>query len=180
MKMYRKRFIPDEIVDISSDEVLERNGNIVVTRWKPIKPRNDIGGGISYTFLRRGYKISKIFNTKGDFIYWYCDVLEYTYDKEKDEYIFIDLLADVKVYPDGKVEVLDFAELTEAYRNKLISGKQLLDAMKSVNMLIEMIQNESFPPEICEKYDLDSKVEILEEDKKDLKSIKRIDDIINE
>ena len=69
MKMYRKRFIPNEIIDISSDEVLERNENIIVTRWKPIKPRQDIGGGISYTFLKRGYKISKIFDNNGEFIF---------------------------------------------------------------------------------------------------------------
>ena len=152
MKMYRKRFIPNEIVDISGDKVLEKNENIIVTEWNPIKPRGDIGRGISYTFLRRGYKISKIFDTKNNFIYWYCDVLEHTYDKEKDEYVFTDLLADVKVYPDGEVEVLDFAELASAHRENIITGKQLLKAIKSINMLIEMIQNESFPPEICNKY----------------------------
>lgn len=180
MKMYRKRFIPDEIVDISDDEVLERNGNIVITRWKPINPRGDIGCGISYTFLRRGYKISKIFDTQGNFIYWYCDVLEYTYDKEKDEYVFIDLLADVKVYPDGRKEVLDFAELTAAFRNKIITGNQLLDAIKSVNMIMEMIQNECFPPEICEKYDLHSTYETLSEEKKKLSSVKTIKEILKD
>ena len=154
MKMFRKRFIPDEIVDISNDEVLERNENIIITRWKPIKPRADIGGGISYTFLRRGYKISKIFDTQDKFIYWYCDVFEYTHDKEKDEYVFCDLLADVKVYPEGEMEILDFPELAEAFQNKIITRAQLLRAIKSVNMLVEMIQNECFPPEICEKYDL--------------------------
>lgn len=154
MKMYRKRFIPDEIIDISGDEVLERNNNIIVTRWKPIKPRDDIGGGISYTFLKKGYKISKIFDNDGNFIYWYCDIIEYTYDEEKDEYIFIDLLADVKVYPDGRFEVLDFVELSEVYNKKIISGEQLLNAIKSVNVLIEMVQNNLFPPEICDKYNL--------------------------
>lgn len=159
MKMFRKRFIPEEIIDISSDEVLEKNENIIVTRWKPIKPRADIGGGISYTFLRRGYKISKIFDNAGHFIYWYCDVIEYTYNDEKDEYIFTDLLADVKIYPDGKTEVLDFSELADVYRNKIITKVQMLEAIKSINMLIEMVQNDLFPPEICEKYDLNTEVE---------------------
>lgn len=152
MKMYRKRFVPDEIVDISSDKVLERDEDIIVTKWEPIKPREDIGGGISYTFLGKGYKISKIFDTNGNFIYWYCDVLEYTYDSAKDEYVFIDLLADVKIYPDGRIEILDFDELTEAFQNNVITKVQLLKAIKSVNMLIQMKQNEIFPPEICEKY----------------------------
>lgn len=179
MKMYRRRFIPNEIIDISDDEVLERNSNIIVTRWKPIKPREDIGGGISYTFLRRGYKISKIFDNHGNFIYWYCDVVEYTYDKEKDEYVFTDLLADIKVYPDGKMEILDFAELTEAFRNKLITATQLLGAIKSINMLVEMIQNDFFPPEICDKYELNTNQNELNGTKKNLTSIKNIKDIIN-
>ena len=154
MKMFRKRFIPNEIVDISSDEVLERNENIIVTRWLPIKPRGDIGGGISYTFLKRGYKISKIFDMNGQFIYWYCDIIEHSYDEQKDEYIFIDLLADVKVYPDGKSEVLDLEELEEAFDKKVITKEQLLKAVKSVNILMEMLYNEVFPPEICDKYTL--------------------------
>jgi len=154
MKMYRKRFIPNEIIDISSDEVIERNENIVITKWRPINPRKDIGGGISYTFLKKGYKISKIFNTEGKFIYWYCDIIEYTYDKNKDEYIFIDLLADVKVYENGEYEVLDLDELSIALKEGLITKAQLLKSIKSVNILIEMVQNKMFPPEICDKYTL--------------------------
>lgn len=153
MKMYRKRFIPNEIVDISNDEVLERNENMIVTRWKPIKPREDIGGGISYIFLKKGYKISKLFDTHGNFIYWYCDIIEYSYDKEKDEYIFTDLLADVKVLPNGKAEVLDMAELAEAYNKEMIIGAQMLEAIKSVNTLMEMIQDNCFPPTACDKYE---------------------------
>lgn len=154
MKMFRKRFIPDEIVDISSDEVIERNENIIVTRWLPIKPRRDIGGGISYIFLKRGYKISKIFDMNGQFIYWYCDIIDHIYDDKKDEYVFIDLLADVKVYPDGKTEVLDLDELKEVFDKKIITKAQMLKAIKSVNTLMEMVQNGMFPPEICDKYTL--------------------------
>ena len=90
MKIYRKRFIPDEIVDISSDEVIKRTEDLIVTKWLPIKPREDIGSGVSYTFFKDGYKISEIYNKNGDFIYWYCDIIDYTYEKEQDEYIFID------------------------------------------------------------------------------------------
>lgn len=152
MKMYRKRFIPDEIVDISGDELLERKENLIVTKWNPIKPRNDIGKGISYTFMKEGYKISKIFNIEGEFIYWYCDILEYIYNENEDEYIFIDLLADVKIYPDGKFEVLDLDELKEAYESNIITKEQLLKAIKTVNELVQMVENEKFPPDICEKY----------------------------
>ena len=152
MKMFRKRFIPNEIVDISSDEVLERNENIIVTKWKPIKPRADIGGGISYIFLKKGYKISKIFDTEGNFKYWYCDIIEYTYDNQKDEYIFVDLLADVVIYPSGKYEVLDLDELKNVFEEKSITKEQMLKSIKCVNTLVEMLQNGMFPPEICDKY----------------------------
>ena len=154
MKMLRKRFIPNEIVDISSDEVLERNENIIVTKWKPIKPRADIGGGISYIFLKKGYKISKIFDIEGNFKYWYCDIIEYTYDGQKDEYIFVDLLADVVVYPDGKYEVLDLDELKNVFEEKSITKEQMLKSIKCVNTLVEMLQNGVFPPEICDKYNM--------------------------
>lgn len=156
MKMYRKRFIPNEIVDISGDEVLERNENIVITKWAPIKPRKDIGGGISYVFLKKGYKISKIFDNNGNFIYWYCDIIEHEYSKEKDEYVFVDLLADVKIYPNGEYEVLDLNELEVARKENLITKSQLLKAIKSVNTLVEMIQNKMFPPEICDKYNFEN------------------------
>ena len=41
----RKRFIPEEEVDISGDEVLYDDGALIVTRWLPIRARNDIGWG---------------------------------------------------------------------------------------------------------------------------------------
>ena len=157
MKMFRKRFIPDEIVDISSDEVLERNENIIVTKWLPIKPREDIGGGISYVFLKKGYKISKIYDNQGKFKHWYCDIIEYTYNQEKDEYIFVDLLADVVIYPDGKYEVLDIDELKSVLEAKIITKEQMLQSIKSVNTLVEMVQNGVFPPEICDKYEFEGK-----------------------
>ena len=50
--------------------------------------------------------------------------------------------------------MLDFDELSEEYNNKIITGEQLLNAIKSVNVLIEMVQNNLFPPEICDKYNL--------------------------
>lgn len=153
MKMFRKRYVPEEIVDISSDYILERNENIIVTKWKPINPREDIGGGISYIFLKRGYKISKIFDAKGKFIYWYCDIIETEYNEAKDEYVFTDLLVDLKVYADGKYEVLDFSELTDIYKENKITKEQLLSAIKGINTLIEMVQNNSFPPDICNKYE---------------------------
>ena len=46
----RKRYVPSEIIDITGDELLLRNENLLVTKWKPIKKRQDISGGMSFTF----------------------------------------------------------------------------------------------------------------------------------
>ena len=42
MKLFRKRFIPDEIIDISKDEVIYRDDDLIITKWLPIHPRGDI------------------------------------------------------------------------------------------------------------------------------------------
>ncbi|MBR3280485.1 MAG: hypothetical protein IKI57_01385 [Clostridia bacterium] len=42
MKLFRKRFIPNEIIDISKDEVIYRDENLIITKWLPIHPRDDI------------------------------------------------------------------------------------------------------------------------------------------
>ena len=83
----RKRFIPEEEVDISGDEVLYDDGALIVTRWLPIRARNDIGWGFSYIWILRHYKISAIFDRTGKFKYWYCDVIKTEYEKDKNKYI---------------------------------------------------------------------------------------------
>ena len=60
--MYRKRFIPDEIVDISKDKLMRIKSGYLITNWEPINPRNDIGSGTSYTFFKDGFKISKFYD----------------------------------------------------------------------------------------------------------------------
>ena len=40
-------------------------------------------------------------------LFWYCDIVDHTFDTATDTYIFTDLLVDVIVYPDGFVEVVD-------------------------------------------------------------------------
>ncbi len=141
MKMYRKRFIPNEIVDISSDEVIRRTKDIIATKWLPIHPRNDVASGESIVYLNEGYKISKFYDKEGKLLYYYCDIIDCSYDQEKDAYTFIDLLVDVKYYPDGKIEYLDFDELQEAYESGLINSSQLLKALNNLNRLVFKIKD---------------------------------------
>ena len=47
MKIYRKRYIPNEIIDISGDKVEFVNEDLLITSWLPIHPRNDVAFGMS-------------------------------------------------------------------------------------------------------------------------------------
>lgn len=144
MKIFRKRYIPNEIVDISSDEVVYKDEKLIVTKWVPIKPRNDMARGISYTMLDKGWKISKFFDKNDEFMFWYCDIIEHTY--ENDTYILTDLLVDLKVFPDGSYEVLDLDELEEALQNGIITKEQKEDAINKLNGLIQVVKSGEFPP----------------------------------
>ncbi len=145
----RRRFIPDELVDISRDELLFRSGELLITRWKAIKQRADICAGVSYTFLHEGYKISRFYNNEGKFIYWYCDVIDFDYDRDKDTITLIDLLVDIKILPDGMPKVLDADELAEALEKGLISVEQACGALKKMDGLLKMIYKGDFPPPVC-------------------------------
>ena len=153
LKIYRKRFIPDEMVDISKDEVLHSDEDLLVTRWKAIKPRSDIKGGISYAFLKKGYKISKFYNHADNFIYWYCDIIDSQYDREEDKYVLIDLLVDIKVNPDGEARILDLDELAFALDTGIINKSMAADALRKLYELLELIRSGAFPPKECHSFE---------------------------
>ena len=142
MKIYRKRYIPDEIIDISGDIVVARNDSLIVTKWLPINKREDIASGMSWTYLDEGYKVSKFFDSKGELLYFYCDIIQVEYKKASDTFVLVDLLVDLKVYPDGRMEFLDFDELQHAFDQKLITGEQLLMAISRLNKLVQKIKAE--------------------------------------
>lgn len=152
LTILRKRYIPFETIDISGDEVLFRSEDLLITRWKAIKPRNDISGGISWAFLKNGYKISKFYNKAGEFGYWYCDIIDAEYDLESDKYTLIDLLVDIRIMPDGKVEILDADELADALEQGLVTREQTCRSLRNLNSLLDMIYSGNFPPAICEEY----------------------------
>lgn len=144
----RKRFIPSEEVDISSDEVLIHNEDALITRWKPIRPRLDFSKGISYVNLNDNYKYSRFYDKEGKFLYWYCDILEVIKfeNEESYKYIFLDLLVDVIVMPDGSYDIKDVDELEQAYSLKMISTKQRTKAFIALGKLLDRIKSGDFPP----------------------------------
>ncbi len=145
----RTRFIPFETVDISSDEVLFRDKNLLITRWSAIRPRNDISGGISYTFLSKGIKISRFYDGDKKFAYWYCDIIDVKYDETLDQYTLIDLLLDVKLMPDGTMQVLDADELAAALEQGLITQAQACSSLVKMDTILKSVYDGSFPPAIC-------------------------------
>jgi len=148
LKIFRKRFIPFEVVDISGDEVLFKSDELLVTKWKAIKPRDDISGGISCTFIQEGYKISKFFDNNGKFLYWYCDIVDVDFDAASNTYLLTDLLVDVQIFENAKVKVLDTDELAEALEQGLINTEQACKALKRLDKLLKMIYEGKFPPGI--------------------------------
>lgn len=147
MKIYRKRYIPNEIVDISGDKVEFASEDLLITSWLPIHPRNDVAFGMSYTYLKKGWKISKFYDKDKNFLYWYCDIIDAQIKDE--EYILVDLLVDIKVYPDGRYEILDEEELDEALNEGLITKEQKEEALNKLNTLLEIIKKGEFPPIEC-------------------------------
>lgn len=149
----RRRYIPSEIVDISSDELIFRSESLLVTKWTSIKPRPDFYGGISFTFLDRGYKLGRFYDENGRFLYWYWDIVEVQYDQAADTYILNDLLVDIKILPDGEVRLMDADELAQAIEEGLISNEQASKALKTTDSLLKLIYSRSFPPVECGGYE---------------------------
>ena len=137
--LFRKRIIPEECIALKDDEILYIDDEIIVTKWNVLKPRPDFHHGYSCYFLKKNIKVSKFLKEDNSLHYWYCDIIEHEYDNENNSYTFIDLLADVIIYPDGKLKVVDLDEIAVAVEKKLISEKELILALRTLDSLLNMI-----------------------------------------
>ena len=142
--LYRRRLIPEECVLLKNDRLLHRDAKILVTAWNTLKPRKDIHHGCSCYYLQEGIKVSRFYNEKNTLLYWYCDIVDYEYREEKDTYIVTDLLADVIVYPDGFVKVVDIDELATAKEAGLLTDDMLKKALLTLNHLLQIIYDGGF------------------------------------
>ena len=144
LKIYRKRMIPDECILLKDDVVLEVTDDIIVTSWKTLKPRRDFHHGYSCYYLNLGYKISKFYREDNTLLYWYCDIVNYDYREEDHSLIVTDLLADVVIYPDGYIKVLDIDELAIALEKKLCSPEIVTQALRKLDGLLNIIYDDKF------------------------------------
>ncbi len=76
-------------------------------------------------------------------MYWYCDIVDYQQGPEENSLLVLDLLADVVIYPDGKIRILDLDELSEAFEKRLITEKQLKKALLNLNDLLDALYENS-------------------------------------
>ena len=142
--LYRRRLIPEECVLLKDDKMLHRDSRIIVTSWNTLKPRKDIHHGFSCYYLEEGFKVSRFYKEDGSLLYWYCDIVDYDYDEKTDTYVITDLLADVIIYPNGFVKVVDIDELATAKDADLLSDDMLKKSLLTLNRLLQIIYDGKF------------------------------------
>ena len=144
LKIYRRRYIPKEYIDLKNDERVSLDDNYLITKWKPLRPRSDFAAGVSVYCLKDGWKISNIMDEEGNTLEWYCDICEFEIDDENNTFTSNDLLLDVIVYPDGRELILDADEAAEALEKGMITKEQMIKALRSFNSLLEVLRHGEF------------------------------------
>ena len=151
--IYRKRLIPNECIPLKNDIILYGDDSILITKWNTLKPRSDFHHGYSCYYLKEGCKVSRFYKEDGSLLYWYCDIITHTVENEND-LIITDLLADVIIYPDGFVQVLDLDELCDAKEKGLITEDEFFLSIKQLSRLLDTIYSghlEQFASSLLEK-----------------------------
>lgn len=151
--LYRKRYLPAETIHLKDDIILFQDKQRIVTSWDTLKPRKDIKRGLSAYFMDEGIKVSKIFNTMDEVVYWYCDIIRT--EQKGNSLIFHDLLVDVIVYPDGAVKVVDLDELGLLLKQGEIDASFVSDALTFTNKLLSTIYSGGFAAyqEVIDQFD---------------------------
>lgn len=142
--LYRKRIIPDECIQLKDDIILHCSEDIILTKWNAIRPKKDLHHGYSCYFLKEGFKVSKFYCEDGSLLCWYCDIVEYEYHQEDNSLVSLDLLADVVVYPDGFVKVMDLDELAFSMEKGTLSEDLLKKCLIRLNKLLQIIYSGNF------------------------------------
>lgn len=142
--LYRKRIIPQECILLKDDRILSCTEEHIITSWNALHPKKDLHHGWSCYFLKEGFKVSKFCKEDGTLMYWYCDIVDFDYNSTKNTLIVTDLLADVIVYPDGFVKVVDIDELVTALDSNDISLDTLKSSLLTLDKLLKIIYRGEF------------------------------------
>lgn len=143
-ELYRKRLIPEQNIPLKDDTILFSSDEIIVTKWNTINPKTEFNHGTSCYFFNEGIKVSKFYRADNSLLYWYCDIVEYEYNESLNRLTVVDLLADVIIYPDHTVKVVDLDEMADALGQGIISSELLQLGLYRLNELLARIYNGTF------------------------------------
>lgn len=144
LKIYRKRIIPQEIVLLKDDVIVKADDDIIVTKWNTLKPKTGFSHGCSCYYLKKGVKVSKFYREDNSLLYWYCDIVDYEFDLEKNTLTVTDLLADVILHPGGEMQVADLDELADALDKGLITPGLMSCCLRRLHYLLSLIYRDKF------------------------------------
>ncbi len=142
--LYRRRIIPEECILLKDDIILSCDEKHIVTSWHTLHPKKDLHHGSSCYFLQEGFKVSKFCRQDDTLLYWYCDIVAYDYRPGPNTLTVTDLLADVIIYPDGFVKVVDLDELVAALDSRAISLETLKTSLIHLDKLLQVIYSGGF------------------------------------
>ena len=143
-KLYRRRLIPSELTLLEDDVIVRQDEEVIITTWNTLNPKTEFSHGCSCYFLKDGLKVSKMYRSDNTLLRWYIDIVEISIDNTEGSLISTDLLADVVIYPDGKMKVVDLDELAEALEKNLITKEQMVSCLRSLNHLLTLIYRDKF------------------------------------
>lgn len=144
MRLFRRRLIPDEIVELRDDEVLFGDEEMVVTKWHTLKPKLEFSHGASCCFVKEGYKVGKVYTHENEFLRYYCDIVSVSKGLAADVLIITDLLVDVIVEKDGSVRVDDLDQVVVAHKSGLLLTNELHEALDATDRLLKIIYRGDF------------------------------------
>lgn len=139
LTLYRRRLIPEECILLKDDTIICKTEDYIITSWNALHPKKDLHHGYSAYLLKEGIKVSKFLREDDSLLYWYCDIVTYEPNPEENALTSIDLLADVIIYPDGFVKVVDLDELVIALNEGKISNQQLSESLMKLDRLLSTI-----------------------------------------
>lgn len=142
--LYRRRIIPEECILLKDDVIVSCDEEHIITNWQALHPKKDLHHGSSCYFLKEGIKVSKFCLKDDSLLYWYCDIVDFDYNPVENTLIVTDLLADVIIYPDGFVKVVDLDELVTALESRSISLDTLKSSIKKLDYLLKIIYSGNF------------------------------------
>lgn len=144
LQLYRKRLIPAECILLKHDIIVESDEDVIVTKWNTLHPKASFNHGSSCYFLKEGIKVSKFYRPDNTLLYWYCDIVDYQFDSEHNTLVVTDLLADVIIYPDGRVKVMDLDELAVALDKGIINTETMCICLNRLHNLLSLIDRDKF------------------------------------